>query len=137
MHVNITTGFLQQITISNTNNFSKYASRAYNFIVKRISRGLNLFNRKIKDAVSLPTRYIGPSLSRGHPTVTIMNLNIYRNARGTSSHTLLMVTTARLVVTILNPINLVNGLLIVCSRLHVEHEMLWPRGKCLVRRIWT
>ena len=52
-------------------------ARAYNFMIKRIPKGFNIFNKKNKRCYfSLPIPYIGPSLSRSHQTIT-MNLKIY------------------------------------------------------------
>ena len=45
--------------------------------------------------------------------------------------------TARLVVLCFSPIQLVNGLLLVCSRWCMGHEMLQPQGKCIVKKMWT
>ena len=36
----------------------------------------NVYQENKKHSVSLPIPYIGPLLSRGHQTVTMMNLNI-------------------------------------------------------------
>ena len=53
-------------------------ARACDFMIKRIPRGFNFFTKKNKRCeVFLPTPYIGSSYSRGHQTVTIMNLKIY------------------------------------------------------------
>ena len=39
---------------------------AYNFIIKKISRGVNIFIKKNKRCyASLPIPYTGPSISRG------------------------------------------------------------------------
>ena len=88
---------------------------------------------------SLPIPCIGPSLSRGHQTVTRTILNIYYfkclgflkelKVRRTFCHPIF--------VTCLSPINLVNGLLVVRSGSCVGYEMLWTRRKSLVRRIGT
>ena len=43
----------------------------------------------------------------------------------------------RLGVTRLSPIYPVNGFLIARSRSCMGHEILWLRGRCLVRRMWT
>ena len=51
--------------------------------------------------------------------------------------TRLWCVTARLVVTCLSPFSPVNDILIVRSSSCVGHEMLWPRGRCLVTKIWT
>ena len=52
-------------------------AQTYNFTIKRNPRGFNIFIGKNKRCcVSLPTSYIPSSLSKGHQTVTIMNLNI-------------------------------------------------------------
>ena len=80
-------------------------------------------------------RDVGPSFSRGHQTVTIMNLSLYcfympqlkTETRGEHLATLLWWVTVRLVVTCLNPFNPVNGCLIVRFRLSVGHGVLWPR----------
>ena len=51
--------------------------------------------------------------------------------------TRLWCVTVWLVVTCLSPFNPVNDILIVRSSSCVGHEMLWPRGRCLVTKIWT
>ena len=57
-----------------TNNFIKYMSQAYNFMIKRIPRTINIFIGKNKRwDVSLPISCIRHSLSRGHQTTTIIN----------------------------------------------------------------
>ena len=71
---------------------------AYNFMIKRIPRGFTIFMKKNEICyVFLPAPHIGSSFSRGHQTVTVMNLKIYYwilakdwDARGTSSHSALM-----------------------------------------------
>ena len=74
-----------------------------------------------------------------------------RNTRGTSTRlwcvtarlvvtclaTRLWFVTVQLVVTCLSRFNPVNDILIVRSSSCVGHEMLWPRGRCLVTKIWT
>ena len=75
-------------------------TRAYNFMIKRIPRGFNIFTREnTRCYVSLPIPYTGSPLSRGHQTVTIMNvknilfLNVSaknRDARGATCHLVLM-----------------------------------------------
>ena len=52
-------------------------ARSYNFMIKRIPRGFNIFMMKKKRCYfSLPILYNGSLLSRGHQTVTI-NLKMY------------------------------------------------------------
>ena len=49
-------------------------TQAYIFMIKRIPRGLNIFNRENKRCgVSVPVPGIRPSLSRDHKTIAIMN----------------------------------------------------------------
>ena len=59
------------------NNYIYKPTHTY-FMLKRISRSYNIFTRKNKICyVSLPAPYVGPSLSRDHQTLTIMDLKIY------------------------------------------------------------
>ena len=114
--------------------------------IKRILRGFNNRTRKNKGCyVSLSMLYVGPSLSRGHQTVAIMNLKIHcfkvtwlkTGMRMENLATYLGYVTSHLVVTCPSLINLVSDLLIVPSRSCVKHEMLWSRGTCLMKRTWT
>ena len=123
--------------------------------------------KNIRCYVSLPIPYIRPVhttpwLSRGYQTVRIMNHYCYclmvfrislewslyakyivlclnasaklRNARGLYRCPDLI---DNFPTTCLSPINPVNGLLLVSCRWCAGHEILWPRERSLVRRIWT
>ena len=43
----------------------------------------------------------------------------------------------QLVVTFFSPIKELNGILLVRSEKYVGHEMLWPPGRFLARRMWS
>ena len=87
--------YLYQILI----NLASILTRAYNFMIKRIPWGFNIFTSKnTKCYVSLPIPYIGPSISRDHQTLAnepknILFLNASAkvwDARETSCHLVLM-----------------------------------------------
>ena len=87
--------YLYQILIS----LASILTRVYNFMIKRIPLGFNIFTRKnTRCDVSLPIPYIGPSLSRDHQTVANESKNILflnasakdRDARETSRRLVLM-----------------------------------------------
>ena len=87
--------YLYQILI----NLASILTRVYNFMIKRIPWGFNIFTRKnARCYVSLPIPYIGPSLSRDHQTVASEFKNILflnasakdRDAKKTSCHLVLM-----------------------------------------------
>ena len=73
-HASLKNDFLYQMQII----LADIQSKAYSFMMKRIPKGFNIFARKNKDVMFLFLyRIYAPSLSRGHQTVTIMNLKIY------------------------------------------------------------
>ena len=93
--ISLKNNYLYQILI----DLASIITRAYNFMIKRIPWGFNIFTRKnARCYVSLPIPYIGPSLSRDHQTVANESKNILflnasakdRDARETSCHLVLM-----------------------------------------------
>ena len=98
---------MQTLQSASTNNNYLYGikriladiqARAYNFMIKRISRGITSFSRKSKCHVSLPTSYIGsspsrPSNSNNKESKNILFLNVPTKNRDTKripSHSALM-----------------------------------------------
>ena len=66
--------------------------------------------------------------------VSSMGVLKFRSAEGASCQ-LALITTARPVVTCVSVFNLVNGILLVCSRWYGGHEMVCLSGTCLVGRM--
>ena len=117
-------------------------------MTKRFSIGFYIFTRKNKRCdVSLSILHIRPSAfifqrpsnSINKESKNILFLNALakdQDARGISCHLALM-GNCPTCCHIYQPINRVNGLLIVRPRSCEGHEISWSRGRCLVRRIWT
>ena len=59
---------------------ARILTRPYNFMVKRIPGGFKILTRKnTRCYVSLSIPYIGPSNSRGHQAMAIMNPKLYKD----------------------------------------------------------
>ena len=78
LNVSIKVRFFQKNhSLSNTNNFIKYPNLGIQFHDKKNSQQLKYFTSENKRYVYLPILYNGPSLSRGHQTITIMSHYCY------------------------------------------------------------
>ena len=130
-------------------------------MIKKISRSLKSFTRKNKICyISLRIPYTWPSFSIDHQTGTIMNYHCYcltapvkwrphiqycvwllwLKSRTWMEQLALppaLISNCRIAVIFLNSVNQVSSLLLVYLRWCAKYEVLWPPGRCIVKRMWT